>query len=402
MAIDASRLQVSVEEKERWRRRMSVTVPADLVEEEREKAAEKLASRLDLPGFRKGKVPTGVVEQKYGAALRQETLDRIINDAYQGALQSSSLRPISEGQVEDVEYRTAEDLTFAISFDVQPEIELGRLGGFTVERPSPEVGEDDVQNVLDRVREQNAVWEPLDEGSPDDGDLVQVRIEQLDDGDEETEPREYEFVLGRDEAIPDVEEAIATLEVGEEEDFTISFPDDMPDEGLRGESRRIRIGLLGRKAQDLPEVDDALARSVGDFDSVDELLDAIRSDLAAEAEEQAEKAVRSRILESLLEANDFQIPESMVEGYVQQVAGEAENMSDEELERAKASLRPEAERAVKRALLIDRVAETQGLRATEDELDERKGRLSSLERQITENKVFDFLKEKSTIVQAEG
>lgn len=419
MAIDASKLKVSLEEKERWRRTLSVTVPAALVEEERQRAAEKLASRMKLPGFRKGKIPASVVEKRYGQALRQETLDKLINEAYREALQLESLRPISEGTLEDVTYAPAEDLRFAISFDVQPQIELGRLGGFTAERPSPEVGEQEVEKVLERLREQNAVWSP-EEGSPEEGDLVQVRIERIGDGEEASEPREYEFVLGRDEAIPDVERAIATLVTGESGEFTVTFPDDFPDEERRGESRRLRITLLGRKLQELPELDDELARAVGEFESLDELRSTVREDLEREAAREARQAVRGRLLDQLVEANAFEVPRSMVDSYVEQVLGDTEDADPEELEEVRARIRPQAERAVKRALIIDRVAETQGLRATEEEVDgrvqeiaerndttpakvyaqlQKSGRLSGVEREITENKVFDFLEGKSKIVE---
>lgn len=420
MAIDASKLTIDLEEEERWRRRISVTVPADLVEAERQQAAEKLASRLDLPGFRKGKVPRSVVEKRYGQTLRRETLDRLIGDAYRQALQARSLRPISEGDLEAVDYEPEEDLTFSISFDVEPEIELARLGGFAVERPSVEVDEDDVEDILERLREQNAVWHPEEEGAPEPDDLVQVRIERLDDP-EEAEPREYEFVLGRGEAIPDVENAILTLEVGEAGEFTVAFPDDFPDEEQRGVERRLRITLLGRKSRELPGLDDELARAVGDFDTLEELEEAVREDVTREARERSEQEIRSRLLDLLLEANPFEVPRSMVDSYLEQVLGD-EEMTDEERQEAEAELRPRAERAVKRALVIDRIAETQSLRATDEEVDQRveeiadrndttparvrarlqkADRLGAVQREISEEKVFSFLKEKSKITEGD-
>nr|NIP59167.1 trigger factor [Gemmatimonadota bacterium]NIR79576.1 trigger factor [Gemmatimonadota bacterium]NIT88267.1 trigger factor [Gemmatimonadota bacterium]NIU32065.1 trigger factor [Gemmatimonadota bacterium]NIU36665.1 trigger factor [Gemmatimonadota bacterium] len=406
MAIDASKLRVSLEEKERWRRTLSVTVPADLVEEERRRAAKKLASRMKLPGFREGKIPASVVEKRYGQTVRQETLDRLINEAYREALQLESLRPISDGTLEDVRYEPEEDLVFAISFDVQPEIELGRLGGFTVERPAAEVGEEEVETVLTRLREQNGVWHPS-EGSPEEGDLVQVRIERLEEDDSSDEPREYEFVLGQGEAIPDVEGAIATLSTGESGEFTVTFPDDFPDEERRSESRELRITLQGRKIQELPELDDELARSVGDFESLEELRETVREDLEREAGREARQAVRGRLLDLLIEANPFEVPRSMVDSYVEQVLGDTGDADPEEVERVRSQMRPQAERAVKRALIVDRVAETQGLRATDEEVDgrvqeiaqrndtspakvyaelQKRGRLSAIEREITENK----------------
>lgn len=424
MAIDASKLQIALEEGDRWRRTMSITVPAEVVRAERQKAAEKLSKRLKLPGFRKGKIPAGVVEQRYGQALRRETLDRLIGEAYKQALRLESIRPISEGEVEDVDYDPEADLRFSISFDVSPEITLGRLGGFSVRRPSAQVSDEDVDRVLQRLLQQNGTWRVEEEGQAESGDLVSVQIQRLDseeEGGQAPEPKSYEFVLGEGDAIPDVEEAILTLTPGESGEFAVTFPEDFPNEELRGQQQRLRIDLVERKGLELPELDDAFAAEVGGFEDLAELRSKVREDLTREAEEQAESEVRSQLVDQLLDANAFQVPRTMVERYLQQILGDGEDVPEEKMAEAREQLRPQAERAVKRILLVDRVADTQGLGATEDELDDRveaiaerndttpaqvyarlqkAGRLESLEREITERKVFDFLKEQSEIVDA--
>ena len=424
MTIDGSRLKISVDEQDRWRRRVNVTVPFSIVSEEQRKAALSVASRMKLKGFRKGKVPSRVVESRFGGALRQETLDRIINEAYRHAVSSQSLRPISEGEVEDVSYQpdTESDLSFSIAFDVEPVLEFGRLGGFSVQRPDADVKEEHVDEMLGRIQEQNGAWQPAEEGRPNEKDLVSVRIRRLDGDEDDAEGREYEFILGQGDAIPDIEGAIRGLEVGGQGEFTVTFPDDFPAEERRGQQERVEITLLGRKVLELPPVDDDLAKQVGDFESLDALKERIRADLAKEAAEQAESVVRGRLLDFVVEANPFEVPRSMVERYVDSVIGEQkEQMSAERLEQAKASIRPEAERAVKRLLVIERLAETQDLTATEDEVDARieeiaqkndtdaakvyaslqkAGRIQALEREIMEGKVFDFLKGQSEIIDA--
>ena len=421
MAIDPSTLRVDLEEQEAWRRRLTVTVPAGTVQKERNKIVQKMGGRLKLPGFRKGKVPAHVVEQRLGPALDREVLDSVIGEAYKVVLRSQDLKPISEGQVEDVAYQPREELTFSISFDVQPVIELGRLGGFSVERPTPEVTEDDLSRVLERLRDQNGVWRPVEEGVAEDGNLVTLEIQRLEGGEPSGESRPYEIVLGDGEAIPEVEDAIRTLAVGETGAFTVAFPEDFPDEERRGEREHLRISLQGRKTKELPELTDAFAQSLGDFENLDALKDRVRADLEREASGQAEEAVRARLLENLLEANPFQVPRSMTERYLESVLGDTSSLDPEKVSRARESLRPEAEKAVKRVLLIQRVAELQGLTASDDELDERvqeiarkndlkpgqvysnlqkSGNLEPLEREITESKVWEFLKEQSNILEA--
>jgi trigger factor len=420
MTIDPSKLQIAVEEQEAWRRRMTVTVPAGTVQTERGKVIQRVGARLKLPGFRKGKIPANVVEQRFGPSLDQEVLDKVIGEAYRQALKIEALEPISEGQVEDVSYQPREDLTFTISFDVQPVIELGRLGGFTVERPAVQVSDEDRDQVLARIREQNGAWKPVETGAPEEGNLVTVQITRLVNGEPDGEARPYEIVLGDGEAMPDVEEAIRTLSVGETGDFTVTFPEDFPDEERRGESQHLRILLEGRKEKELPELSDDFAQSLGDFGDLDALRARIQEDLEKEAQERAEGAVRARLMENLIEANPFQVPRSMAERYMDTILGDTSKLDQDQVAQTRESLRPEAEKAVKRILLVDRVAELQGLRASEEELDDRveeiaerndatpaqvyanlqkSGNLSSLESEITERKVYEFLKEQSTVTQ---
>jgi trigger factor len=420
MSIDGSRLQISVQEQEHWRRRLSVTVPAALVLEEEQKAASQLASRVKMKGFRQGKVPKNMVASRFSGALRREALDKLVNEAYRQALAIEDLRPISDGEMEEVSYEPQQDLTFTISFDVQPVIEVGRLGGFAVERPLPTVTDEHVAGILRNLQEQNGAWKPVEDGKPENKDMVSVHIRRLD-GEGEDDGKEYEFVLGEGQALQEIEDAIRTLAPGENGEFTVHFPDDFPDESRRGQAERIALAVKSRKVLDVPPLDDALARQVGDFESLDALKARIQEDLVRDAQEQSEAVVRGRLLDFLIESNPFDVPRSMVERYAETVVGEQRGIPAERMEEIKESIRPEAERAVKRLLLIDQIAHTQSLLATEDDLDARveeiaqkndttpekvyaafqkSGRLEAMEREITERKVFEFLKGQSEITDA--
>ena len=400
---------------------MSVTIPAAVVAEEERRAAATLAQRVKLKGFRKGRVPASVIESRFAGSLRQEALDKLVNRAYRQALEVENLRPISDGELEDLSYEPRSDLTFSIAFDVQPVIELARLGGFAVERPLARVGDEHVSEMLEGIRRQNGAWAPATEGPPQDQDLVEVHVRRLDDADGPSEGKEYELVLGEGQAIPDIEAGIKTLEPGATGAFDVTFPQDFPDEDRRGVTERVELKLKGRKVLQLPELDDALARQVGDFESLEELRARIRSDLQKEAEQQAEAVVRGRLLDLVLDANPFEVPRSMVDRYVEGVLGEQPGIPPERMQEIREGVAPEAERAVKRLLVIDRIAQTQGLDATEADIDEaisdiaersgaapekvyanlqKAGRLESLERELTERKVFDFLKSQSEITDA--
>jgi trigger factor len=323
--------------------------------------------------------------------------------------------------VEEVHYKPSEDLTFSISFDVRPVIELGRLGGFAVQKPDLVVRDEDVDRVLDRLRQQNGTWAPAEGGPPTMGDLASVSVLKLVDGQPDGDAQDYDLVLGEGEAIPDVENAILALEPGETQDFTASFPEDYPNEARRGEKQHLRITLRARKTRELPGLDDDFARTLGAFEDLDNLKNKIREDLEKEARDQSEMAVRGQLLQNILDANPLDVPTSMVERYIDSLLGDTSDADADMVARAREQIRPEATQAVRRILVIERVAETQDLRATEEELDERieavarksdkspsevyasfqkTGRMEALEREITETKVFGFLKERSEIVPA--
>jgi trigger factor len=420
MTIPSAQLRIDVQEQERWRRKVSVTVPADVVRQERQQVVKQLASRLRLPGFRKGKVPAAVVERQYGSALQKETLDRVIGEAYRTALAEHALQPISEGEVEKVDWQPEADLTFEISFDVRPHIELARLSGFKVQRPRPQVSDADVERVIERLRDQAATWKPIDDGQPPmEGELVSVRIARLkDDGEPDGEPQHYQMVVGEGDAIPDVENAIMEVPPGQTREFTVRFPMDFPNEARRGEEQRLRITVVDRRTKELPAVDDAFARSVGEFETLDALRARVRKDLEEESEAHADSVVAGRLLDAVLDANPFEVPRSMVDRYVETLLGDTSKAEPGAVERARAQLASEAEVSVKRLIALERIADGQGLRASPEDVDERiaklaaaggatpaqaraqlqkGGRLDTLAREITERKVLDFLKSKSEI-----
>jgi trigger factor len=433
MSSDSTELKIDVQEPKSWSRRLTVTVPAARVQRTRSAVTQQMTRNARLPGFRQGKLPSKVIEQRFGPSIEQETLDRTIQEAYREALEAQSFQPISQGQVEKVDYQPGSDLVFEVAFEVQPTIELATTSGFTATRPSSEVGEDEVDSVLERIREDRAVLRPVEEGAkPDFGDMVTVQITELDpDGapKEGEESRSFRFALGEGQAIPAIEESIMTLVPGTEGNFTVRYPEDFPDETLRGQEQFLRIELNEAKRKELPEVTDEFVQSLGDFADIAALKERIRSDLAEEATRRAEAEVRGQLISQIIEANPFEVPDSMVERYLDYMTGHSHaegqkhNHTPEEEERIsqfRQTVRPQAEASLKHMLVIDRLAEREGLQATQDEVDERveklaeqhglsasevwiqlekSGQLETLEREITEDKVFDYLKSQNTVTE---
>ncbi|MBD0319069.1 MAG: trigger factor [Gemmatimonadetes bacterium] len=429
-AQTTSDLRIDVQETASWSRRLSVTVPQERVQRIRKSVASQITRNVRLPGFRKGSIPTSLVEKQFGPAIEQETMDRVIQETYKEVLETGDFQPITQGVVENVHYHPGEDLTFEVHFEVQPKIEISNVGGFTVQRPATEVTDQDVESVLDRIRTERATVRKLDEGVADYNDEVTVEITDLDAeaGSEEAEARPFRFTLGEGQAIPDIEEAIRTLAPGAEGEFTVRYPEDFPDEELRGQEQRLRIKLQELSRRDLPVMDDEFAKTLGEFESVDALRERIRTDLAAENERRAEAEVRAGLVEQLLEANPFEVPGSMVDRYLGFMTGEAQQdparakqrtpEQEERFSQMRQMLRPQAEAALKRMLVVEHLADREGLRATADEVDarveklaeehgispsdawiqlEKGGQIQALESEITEEKVFEYLRSQNTV-----
>lgn len=451
----AGGISVAVEEREAWKRRLTITVPQERVARARQRERDRLRRTVRLKGFRKGKVPPRLIEERYGPVIDERTVSRLVEDSYREALEDEELLPIGDPEFGDVRYRSGESLTFEVEFDVMPAIRLERVGGFRVERPEVELDEGEVEDVLERLRGEHAILEPV-ERRPEEGDVVSVRITRLgeaagdggtaevaDAGEEpaaasaeaateagtaggtpaegaaaEEGGRPYRFELGAGYAIPAVEEAIRTLEPGRAGEFDVTFPEDFDDDELRGATRRLRIDLVDVKARRLPDLDDAFASEVGDFDSIDALREAIREDVRDHHEEEAERTLRERLVDAIIEANPFDVPPALVESYLDQVIEAPEDADPAEVEAARRQLAPSAERRIKRHLILDRLVEREGFEATDEELEarlasaaEQRGvspadlrrrlaggdQLDSLRRQIAVDKAFEWLEGRSEI-----
>lgn len=408
-------IQVDVEEPRSWAKRLTITVPAERMARERRLIARQLAGRVRLPGFRKGKVPEGIVERRFGPAIDQETVGRVVDQAFKEAIARLDVDPITQGEVEELEYQPGTDLRFKVEFEVRPRIEIAREGGFRVRREVAQVSEEAVDEMVEQLRREHAQWRPLEPGErPQIGDMAEVEVTTLGDGDAAPgEPRTYRIVLGSGHAVPDIEDAIRTLETGQDGEFRIRIDGD-------GETReqQVRLRLISARHPELPALDDEFARSLGDFDDLDALRDAIRADLEREANAEADRRVRQDLMDQLLEANPFDVPSSMVKNFLDRMFPTGEGEDAEGSAEARAVATPAAERAIKRMLVIEALAEKHGLRASSEEVDARveaiaerqgrsaaetwarlqkSGRLTALEEEITEDKVFEYLLAQSTV-----
>lgn len=430
LKTDTLAVDSQVEVLPRWRRRLRIRVPAGHADRVRQRHVRAFAKRARLKGFRPGKAPDQLVERTYGTEIEQEVLKDLIHEGYEAAVRQASLEPVAPPSVEHIRWTPERELEFVAEVDVEPEIELGRTTGFRVERKVRRVTDEDVDRVIDRLREDRADWRRVERPAGVD-DRVVFESVPLDVHGEpiETERVENHRVeIGRGTVLPDFEEGLTGRSAGESTEIEVVFPEDHPNEMLRGRTRRFRVIVGEIRERVLPELDAEFARTVAGLDSVDALRERIRSNLEQELEEQSRREENEALIDQIIEANRFEIPDGLVDRYLASMMADRQGplegrVPEERLGQVREILRPGAERAVRRYYILQRVARAEGLEADEAAVEaaiaervdtggtsvaetrrrlERSGGFDDLRHHLTMERVFEWLRKRSTIVPVEG
>jgi trigger factor len=409
-------IEVTSRKSEGVERRLGISVAASRVADAKERATRRVAGQVRLPGFRPGKAPTAVVKKKFADEIQQEALESLMREAYQTVLESEKLEPVTQPHAHDVKYEDGQPLTFELHCEVKPVIELPRLSGFKVKRNASTVTDQMVTDQIAELRDQKATWAPVDE-KPREGDMVTVQLAVSGDESGGPEGKEYRIVLGSGQAIAAIEEVMMELAPGASIERAVKWPDDFPDADQAGKTKQVRVALNDVKRKTLPPLDDALARELGDFDSLEALTKAVRQDLEAQAVRESDAAVRTSLIDEIIGANPFDVPPTWVRDLVSHYA-EAYRIPAEEQEKFATEFRSMAERQVRRDLIVETIAQREKLVAEEKDVDakvaemaakrgadagqvysalQKAGRLREIERGITDDRVFEFLLAQSTV-----
>ena len=410
-------LDVAVEVGDGWTRKLTITIPPERVGRARAAERKRLGKRVRIKGFRRGKIPADVIEQRYGDFLDEHVRSALVEEAYREAVDETDLRPAGAAHITNVQYAPGDRLTFQAEFEIMPTVTLERVGGFKLERETAPVTDEEVSEILERIRSEHADWSEV-ERSPVDGERVSVAIEPLPEPDSEPtgEARPYQFVLGSGQALEDVESAIKGIEPGNAGTFEITFAGE--GEEAVSETRRLHIRLDSVEEQVLPDLDDALAAKAGDFEDLAALEEAIRSDLARHHEDEGEARLRGQIMQAVIDANPFAVPHALVDRYLDEMIQAPEDADPEKVQEARKELAPLAEGRIKEQLVIDKIIERQELHASDEEVREeierlaeargistaelrrqlaREGSFESVGRNLAVEKVFEYLKGESSI-----
>ncbi len=409
-------------------RHLDVSIPADAVAAAEERTARRYTSQARLPGFRPGKAPAGMVRKRFATEIRQETIQALVQDAYQQLMERETLDLVTQPHIHDLKFEPGQPLTFTFHLEVRPTVQLGRTDGFTVDRRPAAVSDEMVAQQLEQMREQRAAWAPV-ELPPQGGDQVtlDLSVQEGDTGEngeiEMSAPQQFQVVVGQGQAIPAVEALILQAAPGDTVEQDVTWPDDFPVEEERGKSKRVRVHVKEVKRKALPALDDDLARELGDFDSLDAMRSTVREDLGKQLARETDAEARGKLLDAIIDANPFDVPPSWVNQLVQSYA-QAYQIPEQDVQRFAVEFRPLAERQVRRDLVVDTIAKQESLQATAADVDaevetlarsrsqdpgqlyaslQKANRLGEIEHGVTERKVFEWLAARNTMREvAEG
>ena len=415
-------MKVAVEAMDGCKRRLNVEAPSDVVQKEWEKAYGRVQKQARLPGFRKGHVPRSLVKIHFADEVRREVAEHLIPDVYRQALTETQLRPVDEPNLENVTLEEGSPLSFSAVVEVRPEITLGDYKDVEVQHDTPAITDEQVGEALEHMREQHAEYRTVERAAAP-GDLVIVDYTLAPEGHDPTSANGYQFIVGSGAVLPEIDQALAGMQVGDERHVALRFADDHRMENLRGKGGTADVKLVEVKEKVLPELDDEFAKALGgSFETLEAVRAEVKKQLEARRDSEDRRGLEDKVVGAVLARHEFSVPDAMVMRHVaHQIEHAREQMRRQGVDpdrlpwdygKLVPELRPESEKAVKRALLLEAIAERESINPAEDEVDkeierfaqaaqrpaqavrrmmEKSGDLESLRGGLREKKTLEFL-----------
>jgi trigger factor len=378
-------MKVEVQELDPCRRQLVVEAPEEEVRAAWTAACGRVQRDARLPGFRRGKVPMTLVRSRFADEVRQAVAEALIPAVYRRAVDEAQLRPVEDPDFRELDLEEGRPLRFTAVVEIKPAIALGEYRGLPVRHSTRAVTDADVETALSTLAEQRATLVTVSRPARV-GDFVVVDYELRPEGAEPRGEQGYAFEVGGGRVLPEMDEAVIGLEAGAERRVQVRFPDQHPREELRGRPGELTLRVVEVKEKEVPPVDDELARGLGTHDTLAELREAVRARLTADRERQERRALEEAAVDALLGRHDVVVPESLVGREISHRIGHArESLRRQgvdpdgvrwDYEKLGAELRPDAERAVRRALLLEAVAAREELTADDADVDAEIARLS--------------------------
>jgi len=369
-----------------------ITVPVEQIQAETERIVNKIQKSARLPGFRPGKVPANLIRTKFQTEIRQDVLESLLPKAFRAKAEEDQLDIVGTPNVTDVHFHEGEPLRFKAEFEVAPTIELKEFRDLPVEYDEKPVTDEAIAERIESIRNQKAEFVNEDPRPLADGDYAVVSLKSI--GGIEGPPienNEMVLHLGDAETMPEFTENLRGMSPEEEKDFDVTYPEDYAQDKIAGKTVKFRVTVKAVRRKELPELNDEFARDLGDYQNLEELREAIRKAIAGEHQYSAVQEAKGKLVDALVDGHEFPVPEAyierqikaQVEGYLREIAGRGVDPNTLKLdwEKIKETQRDKATRDVKASLLLEKVADTESIHTTNEEVDREIQRFARQERE---------------------
>lgn len=373
---------------------LTVTVPAEKVDKAIDQAFKKVVKQINVPGFRKGKVPRQIFEQRFGVeALYQDAVDILLPEAYGEAIDETGIKPVDQPEINVTTMEKGSDMTFEASVVVEPEIELGDYKGLEIEKQNVELTEEELQESIDHQLGHLAEMVVKEDGAVEDGDTVNIDFDGYVDGEqfEGGQAEGYDLEIGSGSFIPGFEEQLVGVKIGEEKDVTVTFPEEYHAEELAGKEATFKAKVNEIKYKDVPELTDEIANELdAEANTVDEYKENLRKKLTDQKETDAENNQKEEAISKASNNASVEIPDAMinteldrmVQEFGQRMQQQGLNLetyyqiSGQDESQLREQMKDDAEERVKTNLTLTAIADAEEIEVTEADIDKELEKMS--------------------------
>lgn len=358
---------------------VEVEIPASLVSSEAQKVTTEFSRHAKLPGFRPGKIPANVIRSRFAKEIQEEVISRLLPLSFREAIADKGVEPVGDPELERLDpYIEGAPVKFKANFEVKPKIELHEYRGLEVDDKKIEVTEADVDEMVERLREQASAYRPVTDRGLQDGDFAVIDIASTAEG---MEPKtdSGHFKAGEETPLPEMHDALRGKKPGQTATFEKQYGDDASTEAFRGKNVKHDVTLKEIRIQEKPDVNDEFAKSVGNWETVAQMREAISADIRRHRELDVLRTKRNQIGDALIAAHDFDVPDTLVEeelgkslqNYARFLASQGIDIEKADLDwrRIGDDFRPEAVKRVRRGLILEAIAKKEGVAVSDVEVD---------------------------------
>ncbi|OIS36859.1 trigger factor [Staphylococcus cohnii] len=373
---------------------LSVTVPAEKVDKAIDQAFKKVVKQINVPGFRKGKVPRQIFEQRFGVeALYQDAVDILLPEAYGEAIDETGIKPVDQPEINVTSIEKGEDMTFEANVVVEPEVELGDYKGLEIEKQDTELTEEEVQESIDHQLGHLAEMVVKEDGAVENGDTVNIDFDGYVDGEqfEGGQAEGYDLEIGSGSFIPGFEEQLVGVKAGEEKDVNVTFPEEYHAEELAGKEATFKTKVNEIKYKDVPELNDEIANELdAEANSVDEYKENVRKRLAEQKATDTENTQKEEAINKATNNTTIDVPEAMikteldrmVQEFGQRMQQQGLNLetyfqiSGQDESQLREQMKDDAEERVKTNLTLTAIADAEEVEVSDADIDKELEKMS--------------------------